>query len=71
LWVIFHFTQANEEKTPVKTPDRILGLLKENPGMTLAEVAGAIGRKWDRLLFPFLELARLCLKPVPGGEGPA
>ena len=31
-------------KTPVKTPDRILHVLSENPRMTLAEVAEVIGK---------------------------
>jgi ATP-dependent DNA helicase RecG len=56
LWVDFTFPPANEGKTPgekrvetqgqtpVKTPEQILELLKVNPRMTLAEVAGAIGK---------------------------
>jgi ATP-dependent DNA helicase RecG len=31
-------------ETPVKTPDRIVELLRANPHMTLIEVAGAIGK---------------------------
>jgi ATP-dependent DNA helicase RecG len=52
LWVIFHFAPADDVntpvktlvKTPVKTPDRIIEVLGASPGMTLAEVAGAIGK---------------------------
>lgn len=52
LWVNFHFRPPGEVetrvKTPVetrvKTPGRILELLRDNPDMTLAEVAGAIGK---------------------------
>lgn len=31
-------------ETPVKTPDRIVELLRANPHMTLTQVAGEIGR---------------------------
>lgn len=31
-------------QTPVKTPDRILGMLASDPDLTLAEVAQAIGK---------------------------
>jgi ATP-dependent DNA helicase RecG len=31
-------------ETPVKTPERILGVLRANPRLTLAEVAGGIGK---------------------------
>jgi len=31
-------------KTPVKTPDRILNVLADNPDLTLAEVGKVIGK---------------------------
>ena len=37
-------SEKTSEKTPVKTPDQIIELLKENPQMTLAEVALSIGK---------------------------
>lgn len=36
--------RKNVEKTPVKTPERILAILTENPTMTLAEVAQSIDK---------------------------
>jgi Winged helix-turn-helix DNA-binding len=36
--------QELEQETLVKTPDRILQLLREKPTMTLAEVATIIGK---------------------------
>jgi ATP-dependent DNA helicase RecG len=48
LWVNFHFRAVSEAETRVKTrvetPQRILELLRSNPEMTLAEVAGVIGK---------------------------
>ena len=52
LWVEFGFAPQPWEKTPVETPvelrlgtaDRILGLLRAQPDLTLAEVAEAIGK---------------------------
>ncbi len=52
LWVTFHFQAVSEAETQVETPvrtrvetpQRILELLRSNPEMTLAEVAGVIGK---------------------------
>jgi len=44
LMVKFHTKATLIGKTPVETPDQILRMLDENPGMTLAEVASKIGK---------------------------
>lgn len=48
LWTVFRFATAGEAKTPVKTPvktpERILEVLAGSPRLTLAEVAGMIGK---------------------------
>ena len=44
----FHFVKDGKAETPVetpvKTPDRILEALAAQPDLTLADVAGAIGK---------------------------
>jgi hypothetical protein len=45
-------------KTPVKTPDMILRQLKENPEMTLTEVASTIGKTTHQQL-----ITNNCLLP--------
>jgi ATP-dependent DNA helicase RecG len=37
-------TDETAQETPVKTPERILEILGVNPRLTLAEVAGTIGK---------------------------
>lgn len=43
LWLTFRFKPL-EDKTRVKTPERILQALEANPNLTLAQVAAAIGK---------------------------
>ena len=49
LWIVLPFTLQKkagieDEKTPVKTPVKIIAMMRENPEVTLAEIAQRIGK---------------------------
>jgi ATP-dependent DNA helicase RecG len=84
LWVEFPFTagyveavaaageQATSVRTPVKTPVKILGLLRDRPEVSLAEVARAIGKSQsavERATAKLVKAGRLRrLGPARGGR---
>lgn len=64
--------RGTPEKTPEKTPDRILSFLRENPHLTISDLAESIGKSEsaiERTIRKLREQKRLHrIGPAKGGH---